>query len=111
MDKFHTIKAWHDFDELYSAPMNNFKDAAEFYQNASAQNFMPGITVSTLLVQAQNDPILPSECYPVSLCQKLPLVFLEMPKQGGHVGFWKPGERYAWSERRAFLFLEKQLLP
>ena len=105
IDGFSQIKIWRDFDELYSAPMNSFKNAAAFYQNASAKNFMAGITVPTLLVQAKNDPILPDECYPVSLCEKLPNVFLEMPEHGGHVGFWRPREKYAWSEIRAIKFI------
>ena len=105
-DKFHTIKAWRDFDELYSAPMNKFENAAAFYANASAKNFMDGITVPTLLVQAKNDPILPNECYPYELCEKLESVWLEVPEHGGHVGFWRPNERYAWSETRAFKHIQ-----
>ena len=104
MQSFATIKAWRDFDELYSAPMNNFENASAFYENASAKNFMPGITVPTLLVQAKNDPILPPACYPVDLCKNLKNVFLEMPTHGGHVGFWRPGERFSWAEHRAFEF-------
>ncbi len=105
---FSTIKAWRDFDELYSAPMNQYKNAAAFYQDASAKNFMPGIRIPTLLIQAKNDPILPKECYPVDLCRQLKNVFLEIPDHGGHVGFWRPGERYSWSERRAFEFISTE---
>ncbi|MEO1261212.1 MAG: alpha/beta fold hydrolase [Bacteroidota bacterium] len=105
-DQFHTIVVWRDFDELYSAPMNKFENAAAFYENASAKNFMPGITIPTLLIQAANDPILPEACYPFELCRKLDNVSLEVPRYGGHVGFWRPYERYAWSERRAFEFIE-----
>ena len=109
IDKFDSIRAWRDFDELYSAPMNKFANAAEFYENASAKNFMAGITLPTLLVQALNDPILPAECYPVDLCSNLQNVFLEMPKHGGHVGFWRPGERYSWAEQRAFSFIIEKI--
>ena len=107
LEKFSQIRVWRDFDEFFSAPMNGYKNASAFYKDASAKNFMPGIRVSTLLVQAQNDPILPQACYPVELCKKLPGIHLEMPKHGGHVGFWKIGERYAWSEKRAWEFIQK----
>ena len=106
MDQFHTIKKWRDFDELFSAPMNKFANAAAFYKNASAKNFMSGIKIPTLLVQAKNDPILPIECYPYALCEKLENVWLETPAKGGHVGFWRPNERYSWAERRAVQFVE-----
>ena len=106
LENFKKIREWRDFDEFFTVPLNGFKDAEEFYEIASAKNFLPGIKVPTLLIQAQNDPILPKECYPVALCNKLEHVFLEMPMHGGHVGFWKPGERYAWSELRAGNFIK-----
>lgn len=105
IDQYHTIQRWRDFDELFSAPMNNYENAAAFYSDASAENFMPGISIPTLLVQAKNDPILPARCYPYELCEKLPSVYLETPAHGGHVGFWWPGKRYAWSEKRVWQFL------
>lgn len=109
LENFNKIKIWRDFDEFFSAPLNGFRDAAEFYQQASAKNFMPGIAVPVLLVQALNDPILPPECYPVNLCENHPHIFLEMPTHGGHVGFWQPGRKFAWSEERALQFVNSQL--
>jgi len=108
LSKFKNIKVWRDFDEFYSAPMNNFENAEAFYRNASAKYFMPDITIPTLLISAKNDPILPEECYPVSLCEQMENVFLEMPEYGGHVGFWRPGEKQSWSEKRAWQFVEEK---
>ena len=109
LENFKKIKVWRDFDEYFSAPLNCFRDAAEFYEKASAKNFMAGIAIPTLLVQAVNDPILPPSCYPKDLCQKHPHLHLEMPRHGGHVGFWKPGKEFAWSEERAMDFLKEVL--
>ncbi len=109
LSKFKDIKVWKDFDEFFTAPMNGFANAEAFYENASAKNFMPGIKVPTLLVQAQNDPILPPSCYPIELAAKMPNLYLEMPKHGGHVGFWRPKEEFAWSESRAWEFVQKHL--
>ncbi len=106
LEKFKEIKVWRDFDEFFSAPLNGFSSADDFYEKASAKNFMPGIRIPTLLVQAKNDPILPAACYPIELCRAHPHVFLETPAHGGHCGFWRPGEQYAWSERRAWAFVQ-----
>ncbi|MEK7253427.1 MAG: alpha/beta fold hydrolase, partial [Bacteroidota bacterium] len=105
LEKLRKIKVWRDFDEHFSAPLNGFQDAADFYRQASAKNFMAGITVPTLLVQAKNDPILPPECFPVEICERHPKAFLEMPRHGGHVGFLQTRSEFAWSERRAFEFV------
>ncbi|MBI5916719.1 MAG: alpha/beta fold hydrolase [Bacteroidetes bacterium] len=109
LENFKKIKVWRDFDEYFSAPLNGFRDAADFYEKSSPQNFMAGIAVPTLLVQALNDPILPPVCYPKDLCEKHPHLYLEMPRHGGHVGFWHPGKEFAWSERRAVEFVEGKI--
>lgn len=102
---FEKIKVWKDFDNYFSAPLIGVQDADEFYRIASARNFMPGITVPTLVVQALNDPILPPACFPKDICEASPLLFLELPRHGGHCGFWRPSEKVSWSERRAWEFL------
>ncbi|MCC6724936.1 MAG: alpha/beta fold hydrolase [Saprospiraceae bacterium] len=110
LKNFDKIKVWRDFDEYFSAPINDFKNAAEFYEKASAKNFMKGIAVPTLLVQAKNDPILPLTCFPTELCSQHDFIHLEMPKHGGHVGFWQANREFAWSEERAIDFLKSQRL-
>ncbi|MDX1943483.1 MAG: alpha/beta fold hydrolase [Saprospiraceae bacterium] len=104
LSKLKEVKIWRDFDEFYSAPLCGFKNADEFYEQASAKNFMQGIAVPTLLVNAQNDPILTPECSPVHICEKHSFLHLEMPKQGGHVGFQLRNKSYMWSELRALEF-------
>lgn len=107
LENFKKIKVWKDFDDYFSAPLNGFTDALDFYEKASAKNFMAGIAIPTLLVQALNDPILPSSCYPKDLCEQHPHLHLEITKHGGHVGFWKPGKEFAWSEERSLDFVTK----
>ncbi len=106
ISKFGEISEWRDFDDFFSAPINGYRDAEDFYQQASAKHFMGGTDRPILLVNAVNDPILPRACSPVALCEKHPLIFLEMPKRGGHVGFSLAGKPYAWSEYRAMEFAE-----
>jgi hypothetical protein len=104
LSHFNKIKVWRDFDEFFSAPLCGCPDAEGFYEQSSAKNYMRGITVPTLLVNAQNDPILAPECFPVRLCEKHPYIHLEMPRQGGHVGFEMRNKPYMWSEYRAVEF-------
>lgn len=109
LDNLKKVKVWRDFDEYFSAPINGYKDAEDFYKQASAKNFMEGISIPTLLVNAQNDPILTPECSPVALCEQHPFIFLERPTIGGHVGFMLGGDQVAWSEYRAFEFANSVL--
>lgn len=102
---FKQIKKWKDFDNFYSAPLNGYQDADDFYYQASAVNFIKNIKIKTLIVNALNDSLLTPACYPTILCEQHPNVFLEVPKRGGHVGFTIPKSEFAWSEKRALEFI------
>lgn len=106
MAKLRQVKQWRDFDEFFSAPINSYRDADDFYTQASAVNFMPGITVPTLLLNAQNDPLLSPECSPTWLAEKHAHVFLETPRTGGHVGFQLTRDLHTYAERRALAFVQ-----
>lgn len=104
-NNYKKIKQWEDFDNFFTAPLNGYKDAADFYYNGSAINFMADISIPTLLVNAINDPILTPACFPKELCASHPYISLEIPEQGGHVGFSVKGKAFAWSEYRAYEFI------
>jgi uncharacterized protein len=105
MDKLNEVTVWEDFDNFFSAPVNGYRDAQDFYEQASAVNFMSGIQIPVLLLNAQNDPILSPECAPVWLAEKMPNLYLETPQRGGHVGFVVPRDPFTYAERRALWFV------
>ncbi|WP_420146967.1 YheT family hydrolase [Spirosoma sp.] len=106
MNKLKQVKQWRDFDEFFSAPVNNYQNADDFYAQASAVNFMPAITVPTLLLNAQNDPLLSPECSPSWLAKSHKYIFLETPPKGGHVGFQINRDLHTYAERRALAFVQ-----
>lgn len=107
LTKFEEIKAWKDFDTFFSAPLNGYRDASDFYTKASSIFVLPQIRISTLIVNAANDPLLTAACYPKSICSASASVHLEIPQRGGHVGFTERGQLYAWSDRRAWEWCQK----
>jgi len=105
-DEIKKISSFHDFDGLYVAPIHGFKDAEDYWSQCSGVRFIPKIKRSTLLINAQDDSFLGSECYPKDLAKDHPCFYLECPKQGGHVGFIDRKIRGPlWSEKRALEFL------
>ncbi len=107
LSKLRQVRRWRDFDEWFSAPLCGYRNAGEFYQQASAKNFIAGIRRPTLLVSAQNDPILTPACFPIDLAREHPFFYLELPREGGHCGFQTRhrNDEFAWSERRALEFV------
>jgi predicted alpha/beta-fold hydrolase len=102
---FEKINSFREFDNRYTAPLHHFKDADDFYQKASAEKYLAKIELPSLLVNAENDPFLPRECYPVDICKRHPHLSLEIPKKGGHVGFTLANASHNWMEFRAYEFL------
>ena len=104
-DKF--VKTLYDFDHIYTAPIHGFKSADDYYEQCSSMHFVKNIEVETLIVNSENDPIVPISSIPSDIIARHDKVFLESPRQGGHCGF-RPsvlsGGIY-WSEQRALDFL------
>ena len=110
IEKLAQIKHWRDFDEWFSAPICGYENAEEFYRMASAANYLKGIRIPTLLVNAANDPILTPGCMPSALAQHHDFFHFEMPHEGGHCGFQMPKKDvFTWAEYRALEFCESAI--
>lgn len=94
-----------EFDDLFTAPVHGFENAVDYYARCSAQRFFPGLDRPVLLVQARDDPFLPTAAYPIDAARAHPHLHLEVPPHGGHVAFVAWGREY-WSERRAAEWLD-----
>jgi len=101
------IDNFYDFDQKYTAPLYGFSNLEEFYKYASSGNYIDGIKVPTLLVNSLNDPMLPEDCYPFDEARNHEYFFLETPEYGGHMGYWWPGVKESWAEKRACEFVDK----
>jgi len=104
---YESIKTFKEFDDRYTAPIHGFKNAEDYWRKCSSRKFIPGIKIPTLIINAQNDPFLPKECYPLTEAGFNTNVTLKMPKSGGHVGFVSLNgrENMYWSEHQTLCFL------
>ncbi|WP_320170337.1 alpha/beta fold hydrolase [Maridesulfovibrio sp.] len=106
LDKLSTIRNITDFDNAYTAPVNGFKDALDYYTTSSCKQFLKNITVPSLIINAKDDPFLTPECYPLEEASSSQTLSLVIPDYGGHVGFADlPMEKQIWSEDRTIRFL------
>ncbi len=97
------MRTFAEFDDRFTAPLNGFADAEDYWKRSSCRQFLPDIAIPTLLVTAANDPILGPSCYPFAEAEASTRFHLEIPAEGGHVGFG--GGKEYWSETRAAEFL------
>ena len=102
------IRTFAQFDDRYTSRLHGFRDAADYWAQSSARQFLGNIRVPTLLLSAKNDPFLTPTCFPTAEAEANPRLFLEAPESGGHVGFLDFSHGLQpWSERRVVAFLRE----
>jgi len=105
--RLHTVRTVRDFDNLYTAVHGGFKDAEDYYERVSALRFIARISVPTLIIHAQDDPIIPFSSFRDPAIAGNSRVALLTPTHGGHVGFVADnsgGEDRFWAEGRIVEF-------
>ncbi len=106
-DNLSSVKNFHEFDDLVTAPLHDFIDANDYYMKSSSRQFLPEIKVQTLIIHAEDDPFMPRSVIPAEN-ELSASTILELSKRGGHVGFVsgdKFGQADYWLERRIPKFL------
>lgn len=109
LSQWKQVKTFWDFDHIYTGPLHGFAGADDYYRCSSSKYFVKDIAIPTLIVNAENDPLVPYQSLPLEIMADLPNVWLELTQQGGHCGF-RP-RRFTkkgayWSEIRALDFLQ-----
>jgi predicted alpha/beta-fold hydrolase len=75
-----------DFDEVFTGPLHGFAGADDYYARSSAKAQLDRVRIPALVLNARNDPFLPSSALP-GPGEVGPSVTLWQPVHGGHVGF------------------------
>ncbi len=104
VEEINKIRTLKDFDDAYTSKAHGFSDALDYYEKSSSLQFLSGISVPSLIINALDDTFLSPECYPVKEAKANPDLFLEMTKYGGHVGFFETRNVY-YNEKRALEFI------
>jgi uncharacterized protein len=106
LERVRTLRA---FDELVTAPLHGFRDASHYYEASSSGPLLHAIRRPTLLLSAEDDPIIPSETIPRDVSGN-PHLHRVVTARGGHVGFIAGGVLTPsfWGEQQALAFLSAQ---
>ena len=109
LNQFRKLKNLREFDDLFTAPINGFRDATDYWTQCSSRQFIHGIRITTLLINAWDDPFLTPSCFPVMEASVNDYFHLETTQEGGHVGFIQfKGTGEYWHESRVAEFITGQ---
>ncbi len=105
------IKNLGEFDDKVTAPLHGFKNATDYYSQASAKPYLQYIKTPTLIIHSADDPMLSTKAIP-GPADVSQYTALEITKNGGHVGFISgknPLKPIFWLEQRIPHYLKQQL--
>jgi predicted alpha/beta-fold hydrolase len=110
-EKINKISTLWQFDEEITAPLNNFKDAADYYHQASGKHKLNNIEQPCLVIHAADDPFM---CHQdiIKLNITSPNIHFEISQYGGHVGFItgnNPFSPHYWLESKVPNFISRFL--
>ena len=103
-----------DFDDVVTAPLHGFRDAADYYARSSSLGWLKSVRRPVLLLNAVDDPFLPPSVLDDvrRVAAQNAALHVEFPPGGGHVGFvsgaspWRP---FYFAESRVAAFLAPYL--
>lgn len=92
------VRTIYGFDDLCTARAFGFGDAANYYRTQSSLRFVSSIRVPTLLVQAEDDPMIPFEIFTGQEVRSNPNLTLIATPHGGHLGFISRDKPRFWAD-------------
>jgi uncharacterized protein len=78
-----------EFDDHVTAPYFGFRDAADYYSQASSVEVLSAIRDPVTIVHALDDPFVDARDLQLLVERRPPSVEIALPRRGGHVGFYE----------------------
>lgn len=110
--KLEQINNIYSFDDSYTAPDAGFRDAAHYYQESSAIFSVNKIKTPTLIIAAQDDPLVPFQSFSTINNANIKIY---APQSGGHVGFLSSrktdlssNQDLFWADNQILTFCQQQ---
>lgn len=108
-EAINACKSVKNIDDLYTAPAHGFRDAIHYYSQNSSIKFIPEISTPTLMINAENDPMIPISEDEKTIVRRNKSIHFLVTKKGGHVAH--PNTFLSginWYEKRVTEFLAKK---
>jgi len=96
------VRSVREFDNRITARYCGFRDAADYYAQSSAMRVIGAIRKPTLIVAAEDDPVVPFAMFANEALRANPNISVIAARRGGHCAFIsrEGGEGRFWAEAR-----------
>ena len=110
------IKRFRSYDGSIIVPMHGFSDVDSYYREASSGRYLGKVRVPTIVIHAEDDPMVPIDTVRPWLAGASTAVRVQLSRHGGHIGWLAGLDESSWikgwatSEALAF-FAEHAPMP
>lgn len=97
----NSIETIWDFDEHFTAPIAGFDSALDYYQQSSANRVWNQIKLPTVVLHANDDPVVPT--LPLKKLESNKNVRVVLTRHGGHLGYFSrptPANQRWWMDEQ-----------
>ena len=105
LDKITTV---YEFDDKLTAQFFGFGSADNYYETQSSKNYLGAIEIPALVVQSEDDPLIPFEIFRHPNLTTNRHIELIAPKHGGHLGFIADRAPRFWVDRVILQWIKNQ---
>ena len=106
--RLRQVKTVREFDDIFTSKIAGYEDADAYYHGTTPLAYLGDISVPTLVVHSDNDPLIPDTAY--WKIKPHSALFCVMTKGGGHVGFHGRRQPFdCWQSQIALQFFNHQL--
>ena len=106
LEKLENTNTIYDFDNHFTAPVNGFDHAEDYYERCSSKKFLENIQIPTQILNAMNDPFLTPQILNKPKITHSDYVSYNITPQGGHCGYPYFSKKTYWSETFAVNYFE-----
>ncbi|GMF16169.1 unnamed protein product [Phytophthora lilii] len=90
MEAVRSSRTVREFDDTLTSVLFNYKNADDFYQDASSDKKLRAVKIPLLCINAEDDPISVRTALPSrALVEDCPNVILCVTKSGGHLAYYE----------------------
>ncbi|CCF56616.1 hypothetical protein KAFR_0B03200 [Kazachstania africana CBS 2517] len=94
--KIKAVRTIKQFDDTFTGPMFGYKDAFEYYGNASSFKRIEGIRTPFLAINAIDDPVVGGQELPDAEFRENPYTLMLKTNIGGHIAWLKNKNGMRW---------------
>eukprot|EP00928_Gymnodinium_smaydae_P029252 TRINITY_DN22084_c0_g1_i2.p1 TRINITY_DN22084_c0_g1~~TRINITY_DN22084_c0_g1_i2.p1 ORF type:complete len:407 (+),score=108.65 TRINITY_DN22084_c0_g1_i2:67-1287(+) len=109
LDRWRILRACslRQIDEATICVLHGYRDAEDYYSSNNPRPTLARVAIPTLVVNAEDDPVVGVGTLPVAEMRRNPHIYLTITRRGGHIGWGSGGlGAAAWTDYMAVDFLQ-----